>query len=267
MGVFLIHYSIESVEAGKYRLKECRTKKALARTYPHDQLKPYASVQPDNIPNISSAISTDATLDTTMIEKASAMNTSFTIHSTVGCPSQSISEFVRSFTKTDVKERTAKTEHLNLPETNQIHQFNHFNEVSAPFSIVTDMQTHEEDFEQVLTILMNQNVFNENILTKRRDNILLLTALLTYSYKSSVHPLSIIDTLLEKPTHLKDTPRGRKKVSGKLMIGDNSVEKNDLITLDGSAWLNDKVKLNNRIHLLNILFPSEIRKNNNISNW
>ena len=55
-----------------------------------------------------------------------------------------------------------------------------------------------------------------------------------YSLKSGYinSPLELFSTLDEKPVHLKNTSRGRKRVYGKLTIGDDTHEEGDLRILD-----------------------------------
>ena len=97
----------------------------------------------------------------------------------------------------------------------------------AVYNLFTRMtEEYEEEFFEVLTEVLkkgDRKGIDDSSAT-------ISTALLVYCLKSGYtnSPLELLSTLDEKPGHLKTTSRGRKKVFGKLTLGDNTLEEDDL---------------------------------------
>ena len=103
------------------------------------------------------------------------------------------------------------------------------------------MSSEEDMVEAILTILVGKTSTPVTDIAKFRDSLQILSSLILYALKNNETPLTVLDTLLDRPSHLPSAPKRRKEINTKLMIGNNAITGNDLATLDGESWLNDKV--------------------------
>jgi hypothetical protein len=77
----------------------------------------------------------------------------------------------------------------------------------------------------------------------------LLPALIVVSHQFDSDIRGMLETVSERPQHLKPMPRGRKKIDPeeKFRIGNKTFMDVDIRTLDKKAWLNDRVRYRNRL--------------------
>jgi len=73
--------------------------------------------------------------------------------------------------------------------------------------------------------------------------IQLTAAVLIASAVTKVSPFQMTETLQTKPNHLVPSNAARSAPNHSIRVFNNDVGKEDLKTLEGQAWLNDKVNI------------------------